>query len=170
MMPSRDWTHRNSEVILKVIEKGLSMMQIRPTLRLIATILIFAATATTVPTRAFSQGGVQIAPASASGQGATPTWTTEQLITSTVHDAWLLSGKDEATFFEMVKTLAELSAKNRGVELPDTKAAGERMGNYIKRSAKADTDQLLYVVVDKAVMLASHQGPTPAGSKTTKAN
>lgn len=116
-----------------------------------------------------AQNGVPIAPASTTGSAATPTWTTEQLITSTVHDAWLLSGKDEATFFEMVKTLADISAKNRGITLPDTTAAGQRMGAYIKREAKADTDQLLFAVVDKAVMMTAHKGPTPAGSRSSKA-
>ncbi len=106
-----------------------------------------------------------IAPSSAQGQGAKPTWTTEQLITATVHDAWLLSGKDEATFFEMVAALADISAKNRGITLPDSKEAGEKMGEYIKTTAKADTDQLLYAVVDKAVMKTAHKGPTPAGSR-----
>jgi hypothetical protein len=106
-----------------------------------------------------------IAPSSAQGQGTKPTWTTEQLITATVHDAWLLSGKDEATFFEMVATLADVSAKNRGITLPDSKEAGEKMGEYIKTTAKADTDQLLYAVVDKAVMRTAHKGPTPAGSR-----
>jgi hypothetical protein len=124
----------------------------------------------TASTATYAQNGMPIAPASAIGQGATPTWTAERLITSTVHDAWLLSGRNEATFFEMVQTLAEISAKNREITLPDTKAAGERMGAYIKRTAKADTDQLLYVVVDKAVMMTAHKGKTPAGHKSSKAN
>ncbi len=121
-----------------------------------------------VSTTTRAQNEAPIAPSSAKGPGATPTWTTDQLITSTVHQAWMLSGRDEATFFEMVKTLAELSAKNRGITLPNTKAAGQRMGNYIKLTAKSDTDQLLYAVVDKAVMMTAHKGPTPAGSSKTK--
>ncbi len=118
-------------------------------------------------TLAQNQNGVPIAPPSATGPAATPTWTTEQLITSTVHDAWLLSGRNEATFFEMVKTLAEISARNRGITLPNTKAAGQQMGEYIKQMAKADTDQLLYAVVDKAVMKTAHKGPVPAGSRSS---
>ncbi len=82
---------------------------------------------------------------------ATPNWTTEQIMTATVHDAWLLSGKNEATFFEMVTQLAQISATKRGVTLPETEAAGRRFGEMIKKNAKADTDELLYVVVDKAV-------------------
>ncbi|WP_232298763.1 hypothetical protein [Granulicella tundricola] len=106
-----------------------------------------------------------IQPGSASGQaGATPNWTTEQIVTATVHDAWLLSGKNEATFFEMVAQLATLSAKNRGVTLPDSEAAGRKMGDYIKRTAKLDTDQLLYAVVDKAVVMTTKAPVHPAGA------
>lgn len=67
------------------------------------------------------QPGSQIAPPSASQQtpGA-PNWTADELITSTVHQAWLLSGKNEATFFEMVQQLAAISAKNRDITLPDS--------------------------------------------------
>ena len=112
------------------------------------------------------QNGAPIEPPSMTGQAATPTWTPQQLITSTVHQAWVMSGRNEATFFEMVRTLAEISAANRGVTLPNTKAAGEQMGEYIKNAAKADTNQLLYDVVDKAVMLEAHEGPTPAGTRS----
>lgn len=94
----------------------------------------------------------QIAPSSASKQtAATPNWSTDQLLTSTVHQAWLLSGRNEATFFEMVTQLAEMSAKNRNLQLPETAAAGQRVGEMIKVAAKQDTDQLLYAVVDAAV-------------------
>lgn len=87
----------------------------------------------------------------------------DELITSTVHQAWLLSGKNEATFFEMVQQLAQLSAKNRDITLPDSVDAGRRMGAYIKTSAKADTDQLLYAVVDKAVLMTSKTPVHKAG-------
>lgn len=94
----------------------------------------------------------RIAPSSAANQ--TPgaqNWTMDQLLTSTVHQAWLLSGKNEATFFEMVTQLAEVSAKNRDLQLPEDAAAGRRVGQMIKVAAKQDTDQLLYAVVDAAV-------------------
>jgi hypothetical protein len=111
----------------------------------------------------------EIAPQSA--ESGTPTqthWDQTQLITSTVHQAWILSGKNEATFFEMVEQLADLSAKNRGITLPDSEAAGRRMGEYIKRSAKADTDQLLYAVVDKAVLASAHTPAHSAGGSGTR--
>lgn len=112
------------------------------------------------------QPGDNIQPHSADGQAPTQTnYTQEQLLTSTVHQAWLLSGKNEANFFEMVEQLANLSAKNRGITLPDDAAAGRRMGDYIKRTAKADTDQLLYAVVDKAVLMTSKTPVHAAGQK-----
>ncbi|MEO7029260.1 MAG: hypothetical protein ABI147_07630 [Acidobacteriaceae bacterium] len=60
-------------------------------------------------------------------------------------------GKNEATLFEMVTQLAQISASKPGITLPETEEAGERFGEMIKKTAKADTDELLYVVVDKAV-------------------
>ena len=130
------------------------------------TAATLAASLLFVPVAFAQQQGQNINPGSDAGkQGATPNWTTEQLLTSTVHDAWILSGKNEATFFEMVAQLADLSAKNRNVKLPDSEAAGRRMGDYIKRSAKTDTDQLLYAVVDKAVVMTTHAPAHPAGTR-----
>lgn len=111
-----------------------------------------------------AQQPAQIAPPGASQQTPGPqNWTMDELVTSTVHQAWLLSGKNEATFFEMVQQLATLSAKNRGITLPDSEAAGRRMGAEIKRLARADTDQLLYAVVDKAVLSSSKAPAHVAG-------
>ncbi len=104
------------------------------------------------------------APSAFSGDQSTPhTWSTEQLVTSTVHQAWLLSGKSEEQFFQMVEALAELSAKNRGITLPDNAAAGAKAGNWIKMKAKQDPDQLLYVIVDQAVQYSVR--PHPAAAK-----
>ena len=88
----------------------------------------------------------------------------DQMLTATVHQAWLLSGKNEANFFEIVEQLAQISAANRGISLPDSEAAGRKIGNYIKTSAKADTDQLLYAVVDKAVRMTSPKPVHAAGA------
>jgi hypothetical protein len=73
------------------------------------------------------------------------------VLTSTVHEAWLASGRNEDKFFDMVKQCAEMSAQKRGLTLPDTEAAGRRMGTLIKTTARRDPDQLLYAVVDAAV-------------------
>jgi hypothetical protein len=85
----------------------------------------------------------------------------DQIVTASVHDAWLLSGKNEEAFFDIVQQLAEISSEKRGISLPDSAAAGKRMGEIIKQKARADHDQLLYVVVDQAVRTV--------GAKTTAA-
>ena len=87
----------------------------------------------------------------------------EQLMTSTVHEAWLKSGRNEDKFFDMVKQLAEVSAQKRGVTLPDTEAAGRRLGMRIRTGARRDPDQLLYAVVDSAVKQVA--GGTAAAGK-----
>ena len=79
------------------------------------------------------------------------TYPLDQIVTATVHDAWLLSGKNEDAFFDIVEQLAQFSAQKRGLILPDTAAAGRKMGLMIKTRAKADHDQLLYAIVDQAV-------------------
>jgi len=90
---------------------------------------------------------------------ATHTWTTDQIITATVHQAWLLSDKNEANFFEIIKELAEISAKNRDLTLPDSPEAGQKAGAYIKKQARADHDQLLYAIVDKSVRMTGTKAP-----------
>ena len=84
--------------------------------------------------------------------GASHSWTTEQLLTSTVHEAWILSNRNENQFFEMVKELAALSAQKRGLTLPETDDSGKKAGELIKKEARKDPDQLLYAVVDHAVL------------------
>jgi hypothetical protein len=85
----------------------------------------------------------------------------DQIVTASVHDAWLLSGKNEEAFFDIVEQLAQISAEKRGISLPDSAAAGKRMGEIVKQKARADHDQLLYVIVDQAVRTV--------GAKTTAA-
>jgi len=75
----------------------------------------------------------------------------DQIVTKTVHEAWIASGRNEDKFFAMVQQCAELSARNRDITLPDTAKAGEKFGAWIKKDARKDPDQLLYVVVDRAV-------------------
>ena len=78
-------------------------------------------------------------------------WTTEQILTCTVSDCWQLAGKNEATFFDIIQQLSEISAQTRGLTLPDNAAAGQRTGEYIKAKAHTDHGQLLYAIVDAAI-------------------
>jgi basic membrane lipoprotein Med (substrate-binding protein (PBP1-ABC) superfamily) len=120
--------------------------------RLMAVTVLAAGMA--LATSGFAQNaapGAQTPQAQGAAGSATGTWTAEQLMTSSVHDAWVMSGKNEQTFFQMVSQLAQIAAQKRGLTLPDSEEAGKRFGQLIKTMAKADHDQLLYVVVDKAV-------------------
>ena len=136
------------------------------TFRNLCTTTLLAA-AWTLP--AAAQQNIQPANAASTPAGTAQTFTNEQILTATVHQAWLLSGKNEDNFFAIVQQLAAISAKNRDLTLPDSAAAGRRMGNYIKTLSKTDTDQLLYAVVDKAVVMATHAPAHPARSATKAA-
>jgi hypothetical protein len=78
-------------------------------------------------------------------------WTTEQILTCTVSDCWQLAGRNEATFFDIIQQLAEISAQTRGLNLPDSEEAGKRAGEYIKAKAHTDHGQLLYAIVDASI-------------------
>jgi hypothetical protein len=86
-------------------------------------------------------------------------WNTEQILTCTVSDCWQLAGKNETTFFDIIQQLAAISAQSRGLTLPDSAAAGERVGAYIKAKAKADHGQLLYAIVDASVRKVGTKAP-----------
>ena len=138
------------------------------TLRTAALSLAVVATLALSSTCAYSQKvPAQKAPPSVGDMSVPDTdaphnWTNDQIITATVHQAWILSGKDEANFFEIIKELAEISARNRNLTLPDSPAAGRRAGAYIKAQAKLDHDQLLYAIVDKSVrMTGTKSAGTP---------
>ncbi len=103
-----------------------------------------------------------IAPSGDHSTAPQKTFPIDQIVTASVHDAWVLSGKSEDTFFDIVQQLATLSASKRGITLPESAAAGRRMGNYIKTQAKADHDQLLYSIVDRAVRMVGTKAPTVA--------
>jgi hypothetical protein len=121
--------------------------------RLFAACLV-AATSFAVPAGAFAAAPLQQQPsvtAHPQVDASDKTYPLDQIVTATVHDAWLLSGKNEEAFFDIVQQLAQFSAEKRGLTLPDSAAAGRRMGVMIKTRAKADHDQLLYAIVDQAV-------------------
>jgi len=107
---------------------------------------------------------VAIGQQASSSSEAAPNFTIDQAVTCSVHDAWVLGGKTEAGFFTIVKAEAELSAQKRGLVLPDNETVGRQFGEYIKTQAKADHDQLLYAIVDRAVRKYGTK-PAAGGSK-----
>ena len=78
-------------------------------------------------------------------------WTEQQILTCTVSQCWQMADKNEDSFFDIVQQLAVISAKDRGLTLPEDEAAGKKTGEYIKAQAKADHQQLLFAIVDAAV-------------------
>jgi hypothetical protein len=92
-----------------------------------------------------------------------------QIVTKTVHEAWIASGRNEDKFFTMVQQCAELSAKNRDITLPDTAEAGEKFGAWVKKDARKDPDQLLYAVVDRAVRYVGKNHIVAAASASAPA-
>lgn len=96
----------------------------------------------------------------------TKTWTIDQVVTDTVSDAWHQGGESEAGFFAIVKTMAEFAAQKRDVALPDSTAAGKRMGDYIKQQARLDHQQLLYPIVDRAVRMVGKSAAADASATT----
>ncbi len=107
--------------------------------------------------------GPSITPAA--GTAASQKWSDADVIPLTVSQAWQMCGKNETSFFDIVQQLAAISARNRGLVLPDNAAAGKRAGEYIKQAAKADHNQLLYVIVDKAVQKVGTPAPTTTANQ-----
>ncbi|ADV84654.1 hypothetical protein [Terriglobus saanensis] len=108
--------------------------------------LALAGALVTVPVHAQAPASVPVAT-----QDAGRDVSNSDLVMMTVHEAWLASGRNEDRFFDMVKRLAEMSAQKRGLALSETEAAGSKAGDWIKKQARKDPDQLLYAVVDSAV-------------------
>ncbi len=81
-----------------------------------------------------------------------------RLVTATCRQAWHMSGENEDGFFDIVQRLTALSAHNRDITLPDNKEAGARAGEWIREQALKDPDQLLYAIVDHAVVYNSKPG------------
>lgn len=105
------------------------------------------------------------APSVTAGNSGSAATISPEALTKTVHETWVDSGRNEDRFFDIVKGMAEMSARKRGVTLPDTEETGRRLGTLIKTTARRDPDQLLYAVVDAAVrQIAGGTGRvTPVG-------
>jgi hypothetical protein len=94
----------------------------------------------------------------------------DKLVTATCRQAWHMGGKTQEGFLAIVEELTAFSAQNRGVTLPDDKAAGARAGQWIRTQAMKDPDQLLYAVVDQAVLHSIAKGrATKTSADTTNA-
>jgi hypothetical protein len=127
---------------------------------LIALTLGFTLEAT-LPAHAQEQPKSPVTITPSADSAAPHNWTTEQILTCTVSDCWQLAGRNEATFFDIIQQLAEISAQTRGLALPDDADSGRRTGEYIKEKARSDHGQLLYAIVDASIRKVGK----PAGTK-----
>lgn len=81
-----------------------------------------------------------------------PSWKLEDAVLNTAAQAWALSGQNDDQFALMVQNMVGVVAANRGLTLANEKALGEQMGNIVAREVRADPDNLLYAIVDHAVL------------------
>lgn len=84
----------------------------------------------------------------------TDKWTLDIAVLNTVAQAWDLSGRNQEQYAAIIRSMIGLVASSRGINIPDSKEVGTKIGNMIARDAKADPDQLLYAIVDHAVTMA----------------
>jgi hypothetical protein len=83
-----------------------------------------------------------------------PCWTLDTAVLNTAAQAWDLSGRNQDQYSAIIRSMIGLVASSRGINIPDSKEVGEKIGSMITRDAKADPDQLLYAIVDHAVVMA----------------
>lgn len=91
------------------------------------------------------------AAAQPAANGQTAKWSMDTAVLNTAAQAWDLAGRNNEQFGEMVQGMVGLVASNRGLQIPNNKDAGSRIGTLIARDVKADPDALLYAIVDHAV-------------------
>jgi hypothetical protein len=149
---------------LQQILKGSTMKMWRNLAGVVMVVGLCCAAATTAQAQQDEKTNATMQ-ANASDASAMPI---DQLVTKTVHEAWIASGRNEDKWFAMVQQLAALSAQNRGITLPDTQEAGSKFGEWIKKTARKDPDQLLYAVVDHAVQYVGKKQATTAEPATDK--
>jgi hypothetical protein len=134
----------------------------RSAIKIALCLSLAAATLTATAQQQQPKSNVTITPSTDSV--APHNWTTDQILTCTVSDCWQLAGRNEATFFDIIQQLAEISAQTRGLTLPDDAAAGQRAGEYIKAKTRSDHGQLLYAIVDASIRKVG----TPSAAAATK--
>lgn len=82
---------------------------------------------------------------------ALPDWDLTDAVTSTVRQAWDISGQSHPELMKMVNQLVALDLENRGWSLPDTDVAGSRFGNILLADMEAHPNDLLYSAVDRSL-------------------
>ncbi|MEN6641752.1 MAG: hypothetical protein ABFE08_04805 [Armatimonadia bacterium] len=82
-------------------------------------------------------------------------WTPAEMATSTVTQAWQISGQNKTEFRKMLETAVALSLENRGLALEDSKDNGIYLGNVLRTDLEAHPNDLLYTVADRSVRMVA---------------
>jgi hypothetical protein len=78
-------------------------------------------------------------------------WKAADVLPLTCVQAWVVSGKSEKGFVEILRVLGSVSLENRRLTFPDSREAGDEAGHGIAADCAADPDALLFAVVDRQV-------------------
>jgi hypothetical protein len=78
-------------------------------------------------------------------------WKAADVLPLTCVQAWVVSGKSEKGFVEILRVLGSVSLENRRLTFPDSREAGDEAGHGIAADCGADPDALLFAVVDRQV-------------------
>ena len=78
-------------------------------------------------------------------------WDIADALPLTCLQLWEAYGENNQDVIDIVTTMAGMSVINRGLEFPQTEAAGRKLGEGILTSCKQDRNDLMYAIVDRNV-------------------
>jgi hypothetical protein len=82
---------------------------------------------------------------------ATREWKAADILPLSCVQAWVVSGKSEKVFVELLLVLGSVSLENRRLTFPDSREVGDEAGRGIAADCAADPDALLFALVDRQV-------------------
>ncbi|BCS35006.1 hypothetical protein TBR22_A42320 [Luteitalea sp. TBR-22] len=99
------------------------------------------------------------------GQQARPTpaareWKAADVLPLSCVQAWVVAGRSEKVFVELLLVLGSVSLENRRLTLPDLHEVGDEAGRGIAADCAADPDALLFSVVDRQVRRLGKPSPS----------
>src|SRR5262249_42876635 len=84
----------------------------------------------------------------------------EDVLPLTCVQAWVKSNKNYTGMRSIVVTLARVSLANRDLTFPNTRESGLEAGKAIAEDCKADSNALLFAIVDKHVRRVAEAAAT----------
>jgi len=85
-------------------------------------------------------------------------WDIADALPLTCLQLWEAYGENNQDVVEIVTTMAGMSVINRGLDFPQTEAAGRMLGEGILKGCTQDRNDLMYAIVDRNVrkVVAEH--------------